>query len=36
LLSLGQQYLIMKKQGADIPLLDNLKRMFGGGTPTKK
>ncbi|MDH3582333.1 MAG: membrane protein insertase YidC, partial [Hyphomicrobiales bacterium] len=28
-LSLAQQYVIMKRQGVDIPLLDNLRRNFG-------
>ncbi len=30
LLSLIQQYYIMKKQGTEVPLVDNLKRIFGG------
>ena len=29
LLSLTQQYFIMKKQGADVPLADNLKKQLG-------
>ena len=28
-LSLAQQYVIMKRQGVDIPLFDNLRRNFG-------
>ena len=29
-LSLAQQWFIMKRQGVDVPLLDNLKRQIGG------
>jgi YidC/Oxa1 family membrane protein insertase len=31
-LSLAQQYYIMKKQGTDIPLMDNLRKTFGAVT----
>jgi YidC/Oxa1 family membrane protein insertase len=29
ILSIGQQYLIMKKHNVEVPLMDNLKKMFG-------
>ncbi len=31
-LSLGQQYVIMKRQGADVPLVDNIKKTLGSVT----